>query len=156
MTQINFYSQIKEKIFDLLHDEFVGHELKVYKEDSPERNGYHNDSVSIDMGEQFSANRWSGVFVDAYPCELILRRRVVNNEKGDTELSEYVERIKERLVQKSRNLQSESLWFDSTIDSVDPVEEEFFGDENAEEADLEQINKVIIHWTGFIAYEKAT
>lgn len=161
MTQTNFYKQIKEKLFDLLSAEFFGHELKIYKEDNPTKHGYHEDSVSIDMGEQALSHRWSGVFVDEYPCDLVLRRRVVDDEKGDTELSEYVERIKERLVQKNRNIQSgtPTLWFDSKIDSVDPIDEELFGeaeDEDVEDADLDLVHKVIIHWSGFIAYEKAT
>jgi hypothetical protein len=159
MTQTNFYKQIKEKIFDLLSDEFDGHELRIYKEDNPAKHGYHEDSVSIDMGEQALRHRWSGVFVDEYPCELVLRRQVVDDEKGDTELSEYVERIKERLVQKNRNIQSGTppLWFDSKIESVDPVDEEFFSeDEDANEADMDLVHKVIIHWAGYIAYEKAT
>ncbi len=156
MTQTNFFDQIKEKIFDLLSDEFKGHEIKIYKEDNPEKNGFHADSVSIDMGEQASRNRWSGVFVDVYPCDLVLRRRIVDDEKGDTELSAYVERIKEKLVQKNRNQSSNNLWFDSSIPSVDPVDQELFGGEEDEETDLDLVHKVIIHWEGYLAYEKAT
>ncbi len=158
MTQTNFYDQIKEKIFDLLSTEFPGHELKIYKEDNPEKNGYHADSLSIDMGVQTQAHRWSGVFVDNYPCDLVLRRRVVDDEKGDTELSAYAERIKERLVQKNRNIQSGTppLWFDSRIVDVDPVDEEIFGEEDDSESDLEVVRKLIIHWECSISYEKAT
>lgn len=158
MTQTNFYDQIKEKIFDLLSTEFPGHELKIYKEDNPEENGYKEDSVSIDMGTQTPLHRWSNVFVDNYPCDLVLRRRVIDEEKGDTELSAYVERIKERLVQKNRNIQSgtPALWFDSRITDVDPVDEEIFGEEDDSESDLEVVRKIIIHWECSISYEKAS
>jgi len=153
----NYFENIKEKLLDLIYEEFGHGEVQVLKEDNLERYGTGKTQIILDTGEIEPINRLGGFYIDNYNVPITVRRRIVNDENIDRDLMILYEKTKERLTERNanRNQQANGLWFDARIASVDPPQNVNLaeGSSSEDEDDITDIaREVTFLWVGSIGY----
>jgi len=151
----NFFDNIKEKLLDLTYEEFGAGEVSVVKEDNLERFGVGKTQIVLNAGDKTLLQRLGVFWIYDYGINIIVRRRVVNDEDADSKVHLIVERLTERLVERdvNRNQQSNGLWFDSRIDGVDEPENVNLVEDIEDEDDMTNIaRQVVVRWVGSIGY----
>jgi len=151
----DFFTNIKEKLLDLIYEEFGAGEVNVLLEDNIERFGLGKTQVILDAGEKTLLKRLGLFWIYEYNINMIVRKRIISDEDADGEIMFITEKLTERLVERNanRNQQSNGLWFDSRIDGIDAPENVALTAEIEDEDEITDIaRQAVIRWVGSIGY----